>query len=142
MPVGNDEERFGTLEVGLQRRDQSAMQAGEDIAALAEETGIELLVAEDARRQGSPYSAELIARVFRMLPPEADTKRLEVLPLAGAYAVVSLSAVKDGELTEDDLIRQQTYRRRIANATANSEAFGFIRMLRSQSEIEVFEDRL
>ncbi|HKX54643.1 MAG TPA: peptidylprolyl isomerase, partial [Xanthomonadales bacterium] len=118
------------------------LQAGEDIAALAEETGIELLAAEDVRRQGSPYPADLVAQVFRMLPPEADTKRFEVLPLADAYAVVSLSAVKDGELTEDDLVRQQNYRRRIANATANSEAFGFIRMLRSQSDIEVFEDRL
>lgn len=118
------------------------LQAGEEIAALAEETGIELLTAEDARRQGSPYPAELVTQVFRMLPPEADTRRFEVLPLADAYAVVSLSAVKDGELAEDDLIRQQNYRRRIANATANAEAFGFIRMLRSQSEIEVFEDRL
>lgn len=118
------------------------LQAGEDIAALADETGIELLQAEDARRQGSPFPAQLVLQVFRMLPPEDDASRLEVVPMDDAYAVVSLSSVKDGELTEDDLIRQQNYRRRISNATANAEAFGFIRMLRSQSEIEVFEDRL
>jgi peptidyl-prolyl cis-trans isomerase D len=118
------------------------LQAGEDISALAEETGAELLQAEDARRQGSPYPVQLIEGVFRMAPPEAGQNRLEVLPLADGYAVVALSGVKDGELAEDDLIRQQNYRRRIANATANAEAFGFIRMLRSQSEIEIFEDRL
>ncbi len=118
------------------------LQAGEDISALAEETGAELLQAEDARRQGSPFPAQLIEQLFRMAPPEEGRNRLEVLPLADGYAVVSLSAVKDGELTEDDLIRQQNYRRRIANATANAEAFGFIRMLRSQSEVEIFEDRL
>ena len=118
------------------------LQAGEDISALAEETGAELLQAEDARRQGSPYPAQLIEQLFRMAPPEEGRNRLQVLPLADGFAVVSLSAVKDGALTEDDLIRQQNYRRRIANATANAEAFGFIRMLRSQSEIEIFEDRL
>lgn len=118
------------------------LQAGEDISALAEESGQELLVAEDARRQGSPYPAQLVSKVFRMTPPEPGSSRLEVLALDDGYAVVSLSEVKDGELSEDDLIREQNYRRRIANATANSEAFGFIRLLRSQSEIEIFEDRL
>ncbi len=118
------------------------VQAGEDLVTVAEESGIELLDAEDTRRQGSPYPAQLITGIFRMLPPEAETARLEVLPLADAYAVVSLTAVKDGELAEDDLIRQQNYQRRIANATANSETYGFIKRLRSQSDIKVFEDKL
>lgn len=118
------------------------VQAGEDLITVAEESGIELLDVEDAKRQGSPYPAQLITGIFRMLPPEAETARLELLPLDDAYAVVSLTAVKDGELAEDDLIRQQNYQRRIANATANSETYGFIKRLRSQSDIEVFEDKL
>jgi len=117
-------------------------QAGEDLAVLAEVSGKELLVAEDARRQGSPYPEQLITRVFRMQQPEADATVLEVLPLDDGYALVKLLSVTDGVLTEDDLIRQQNYRRRIGNATANSETFGFLRLLRSQSEIEVFEDKL
>jgi peptidyl-prolyl cis-trans isomerase D len=117
-------------------------QAGEDLAVLAEASGKELLVAEDARRQGSPYPEQLITRVFRMQQPEADATVLEVLPLDDGYALVKLLSVTDGVLTEDDLIRQQNYRRRIGNATANSETFGFLRLLRSQSEIEVFEDKL
>ncbi len=118
------------------------VQAGEELAALAEGSGNELVVAEDARRQGSPYPAQLVARVFRMMPPEAEATRLEVLPLDKGYALVNLISVTDGELTEDDLIRQQNYRRRIANATANAETYGFLRLLRSQSDIEVFEDKL
>lgn len=117
-------------------------QSGEDLVPLAEETGNELLVADDARRQGSPYPAQLIARVFRMSPPETDASRIEVLPLDDGYAIVALESVTDGVLTEDDLISQQNYRRRIANATANAETYGFLRLLRSQSKIEVFEDRL
>ncbi len=118
------------------------VQAGEELAGLAEQSGNELLLADDARRQGSPYPEQLITQVFSMLPPEADTTRTEILQLNDGYAVVALEAVTDGVLTEDDLIRQQNYRRRIANATANAETYGFLRLLRSQSEIEVFEDRL
>ncbi len=117
-------------------------QAGEELAALAEESGIELLVADDARRQGSPYPARLTTQIFRMAPPETNAKRIEVLQLDDGYAVVALESVTDGVLSEDDLILQQNYRRRIANATANAETFAFLRFLRSQSEIEVFEDRL
>jgi len=118
------------------------VQAGEAMEALAEESGNELVVAEDARRQGSPYPAQLVTRVFRMLPPETDAARVEVVQLDDGYAVVALESVTDGVLTDDDLIRQQNYRRRIANATANAETYGFLRLLRSQSKIEVFEDRL
>jgi peptidyl-prolyl cis-trans isomerase D len=118
------------------------VEAGEDMAALAAETGVELLEAEDAQRQGSPYPAELVASVFRMQAPEGDSGRREVLPMSDGYAVVNLVSIKDGELTDDDLIKQQNYRRRIANATANSETYGFLRSLRSKSDIEVFEDRL
>jgi hypothetical protein len=45
-------------------------------------------------------------------------------------------------VTEGEELRLQNYRRRIANATASDELTGFIRMLREQSEIKVFEDRL
>ena len=117
-------------------------QTGEELATLAEESGNELVVAEDARRQGSPYPAQLISRVFRMMPPETDITRMEILQLDDGYAMVALESVTDGVLSEEDLIRRQNYRRRIANATANAEAYGFLRMLRSQSDIEVFEDRL
>jgi hypothetical protein len=39
-------------------------------------------------------------------------------------------------------MRLQMYSRRIASATASAETIGFIQMLREQSEITVFEDRL
>jgi len=136
------------LDIAMKAAEQQAqallarVEAGEDMAALAAETGVELLEAEDAQRQGSPYPAELVASVFRMQAPEGDSGRREVLPMSDGYAVVNLVSIKDGELTDDDLIKQQNYRRRIANATANSETYGFLRSLRSKSDIEVFEDRL
>jgi hypothetical protein len=38
-------------------------------------------------------------------------------------------------------MRKQAYQRRIANASANTEIIGFVKMLREQSEIQIFEDR-
>jgi peptidyl-prolyl cis-trans isomerase D len=146
--VRDEVEAAVRFDLAMQAAEQKAqallarLQAGEDITAMAEESGLELVQADDARRQGSPYPAQLISLVFRMQAPEAEASRQAVLPLSDGYAVVDLLSVTDGELTEDDLIRQQNYRRRIANATANAETYGFLRSLRSQSDIEVFEDKL
>jgi peptidyl-prolyl cis-trans isomerase D len=146
--VRDEVEAAVRFDLAMQAAEQKAqallarLQAGEDMTAMAEESGLELVQADDARRQGSPYPAQLISLVFRMQAPEAEASRQAVLPLSDGYAVVDLLSVTDGELTEDDLIRQQNYRRRIANATANAETYGFLRSLRSQSDIEVFEDKL
>ena len=48
----------------------------------------------------------------------------------------------DGSIGEEDALRAELFTRRIANATATGEVTGFMKMLRSQSEIQVFEDRL
>ena len=124
------------------------LDAGEDIAALAAGESLELVQNAAARRAGSQGDTEvqsrpdLIAQVFLLAPPEATSARHAVVPVDGGYAVVRLEAVTDGVLPEDDLIRAQTYRRRISNAAANAETVGFLKMLRAQSTIEVFEDRL
>jgi hypothetical protein len=77
-----------------------------------------------------------------MQRPEGEAPRIARVSLANGYAVLVLESVADGQLKEDDLIRRQQYRERIAGATASAEASGFLRQLRKQSEIEVFEDRL
>jgi hypothetical protein len=77
-----------------------------------------------------------------MQRPEGEAPRVARVPLTNGYAVVVLESVTDGQLKEDDLIRKQNYKNRIASSTAGAEAFGFLRLLRKQSNIEVFEDRL
>ena len=74
--------------------------------------------------------------------PGEDGPVNQVLELSDGYAVVQLQSVTDGVLAEEDVLKSQNYKRRISNATGNSEALSFMRMLRSQSEIRVFEDRL
>ena len=118
------------------------VEGGADPLTLAEEGKVSLIVADSVLRSATDQPADLLRAVFRMPRPEGETPRIAKVPLTNGYAVIVLESVADGQLKEDDLIRLQNYKRRIANATANAEAFGFLRLLRKQSEIEVFEDRL
>ena len=118
------------------------LHSGADIASMAESQSLELIQAEAAQRTATEFAADLLAKIFLMQAPEGETPRTAIVPLNNGFAVVQLEQVVDGEVTGDDQIRLQNYRRRIANATASAELTGLIRMLRQQSEIEVFEDRL
>ncbi len=137
------------------RRDQALQQAkaraeallaqlneGADISSLAEGDALELVVSENARRNSPEVPRALLTEVFLLPRPETDAVRHELVTLPDGYAVVQLESVTDGVLSEEEQFQQQNYRRRISNAAANTETLGFLRMLREQSEIEVFEDRL
>jgi len=116
--------------------------AGNDMAVLAQENGLELLTFEAARRTSADIQADLRAKLFLMDSPGENDPLLEVLELSDGFAVVRLESVTDGVLSEEDALLARSYNRRISNATASTETFAFLRMLRSQSQIEIFEDRL
>ena len=118
------------------------LQNGESLQALAEETGLELVESEGAKRTASELSADLRTELFEMVAPGDGEVNREVLPLAEGYAVVELREVKPGELGEEEEARRESYRQRLANVMASVESQGFLRMLREQSVIQVFEDRL
>ena len=116
--------------------------AGADLTLLGEENGLEVLAFEAATRTSEDVRADLRQDLFLMDAPGEDGPVNEILELSDGYAVVQLTGVTDGVLSAEDVLKAQNYKRRISNATGNAEAFSFMRMLRSQSEIKVFEDRL
>jgi peptidyl-prolyl cis-trans isomerase D len=118
------------------------VSADSDLAILAQQNGLELLVSEAAQRTTPEVRADLREKLFLMDLPGENGPVIEVLELNDGFAVVRLESVTDGALSDEDLLRSQSYKRRISNATASAETFAFIRMLRNQSQIEVFEDRL
>jgi len=120
----------------------AALQAGEDMQSLAEARQLELVEAEAATRSSAELDATLRDQVFLMESPAEGGSVTQVVELENGYAVVQLDRVTDGTLGEDDALRKAGYQRRIANASASSEALGFLRMLRAQSTIEIYEDRL
>lgn len=116
--------------------------SGADLSLLGEESELEVLAVEAATRNSVEVRSDLRKDLFLMDAPGEDGPVNQVLKLSDGYAVVQLQSVTDGVLSDEDVLKSQSYKRRISNATGNSEALSFMRMLRSQSEITVFEDRL
>jgi len=151
MPL--DEVRDRVIQSVRKQRAMEAAQArateilaqvtsGGDLSLLGDESELEVLVVEAATRSGVDVRSDLLQDLFLMDTPGEDGPVNEVLKLSDGYAVVQLKSVTDGVLSEEDALKSRAYNRRISNATGNSEAYSFMRMLRSQSEIKVFEERL
>lgn len=118
------------------------LQGGVTIEALAEEPGVELVASEGVTRTSPEVPAALRDRVFGMPGPGEGEVTREVVPLESGYAVAELREVRPGSLSGDESARREAFQRRLANVTSSSETQGFLSMLRAQSEIQVFEDRL
>jgi len=118
------------------------VSSGADLSVLSADNELELLADEAAIRNSPAVRSDLLQDLFLMEAPGEDGPVNEVLKLSDGYAVVQLQSVTDGVLAEEDVLKTQSYNRRISNATGSNEAYSFMRMLRSQSEIKVFEDRL
>lgn len=119
-----------------------SLEGGAGIAELAESAGLELIEAEAARRTSAEIDPTLRNQVFLMAAPGEDGRVTQVVELDDGYAVVQLDQVTEGTLAEDDAVRKLTYSRRVTNGSASAETIAFLRMLRAQSTIEVYEDRL
>lgn len=118
------------------------LQGGTEITELAQSRGLELVAAEAAKRTSEDLDATLRDQVFLMEAPEEGGRVTQVVALTDGYAVVQLDKVTAGTLPDDDAVRRLSYSRRITNGSASVETIGFLRMLREQSTIEVYEDRL
>jgi peptidyl-prolyl cis-trans isomerase D len=120
----------------------ASLAGGADLASLAETSGLELVEAEAATRNDPVIDARLRRQLFLLPVPAEEGPVRSVVELDRGFAVVQLDGVTDGELSDEEAFRKQAYSRRIASASANTETLGFVRMLREQSTIEVYEDRL
>ena len=120
----------------------AAINGGAVIAETAEAEQLEVISNEAAGRQSAELDRDLRQELFLLpRPAEGETIR-EIIEVADGYAVVQLNSVTDGVLGEDDEIKVLGYTRRISNGSATEEMTGFLKMLRAQSQIEIFEDRL
>lgn len=118
------------------------VESGESLESISEETGLELVESESLTRTSPALPADLSAELFELQSPEGEQARFAVLPFSEGYAVVALREVRAGALTEEQEALRNSYRQRIANVRASSETQAFLSVLREQSEIQVFEDRI
>jgi peptidyl-prolyl cis-trans isomerase D len=135
-------------QIGMERASATAesllgsLQGGADIAELANSEGLELVESEDTARRSPLVDARLRDEVFLLERPDDSGPVLAVVELDNGYAAVQLNSVTDGELTNEDEMRKRAYMRRGSISSGNTETIGFLKMLRDQSVIEVYEDRL
>jgi peptidyl-prolyl cis-trans isomerase D len=120
----------------------ASLSAGAEIGSLAEEAGLELLENEGFVRTNPSVDQRLREELFLLERPLEGAPVTAVVEMNGGYAVVELTDVSDGAFIEENEGHALAYNRRISNASASEETYGFLRMLRAQSTIEVFEDRL
>jgi peptidyl-prolyl cis-trans isomerase D len=120
----------------------ASIETGESIESLADSTGLQLVDADAVTRYQTGFDPALMAKVFLMPEPGDGGPVTETIELADDYAVVQLDSVIPGELSDEDALRKDAYQRRISTSSANTEVLGFVQMLRKQSEITVYEDRL
>jgi peptidyl-prolyl cis-trans isomerase D len=115
---------------------------GGDIVALAESFGLELVEAEAATRTDAQIETRLRDQVFLLQAPGDEGPVRATVELDESFAVIQLESVTPGELSEEDALRKQAYNQRLSITSGNTEAMGFLRVLRHQSVIQVYEDRL
>ncbi|MBT8039307.1 MAG: SurA N-terminal domain-containing protein [Gammaproteobacteria bacterium] len=120
----------------------ASIENGESLVDLAASSELEVVSNDAAQRNAADIDSQLRRGLFLMEEPGDADATLGVIATGNGYAVVRLDSVTDGVLSEEDAMVSQMYARRIASASASDETIGFIQMLREQSEIEVFEDRL
>jgi peptidyl-prolyl cis-trans isomerase D len=118
------------------------LDEGGSLDELAAERELAVVSNEAATRNSADIDARLRDQVFLMEPPEEGASTTGIVEVDEGFAVVRLDDVTEGTLSEEDMSRRQMYSRRISNATASDETYAFLRMLRDQSTIEVYEDRL
>lgn len=120
----------------------AAYQAGTALADVAAEAGLEVETVESAGRRQVTPDAVLVGNVFK-LPRPAEGETVDtVLESANGYAVVSLNAVNDGVLDENNPLAAQQARLMMGNSASSYEAWALVRQLREAADIEIFEDNL
>ena len=128
-------QRERAMEQARQRAESLLVQIEEGavISDLATEAELEVVSEEAATRTIPGLGAALRRELFLMDEPGEEGAVRELVELRG---------VDPGAIATEDEARRQAYSRRIASASATDETWGFLQMLREQSEIQVFEDRL
>jgi peptidyl-prolyl cis-trans isomerase D len=120
----------------------ASVEQGQDLAAAAEQEGLEVTLTEEANRRNFVPDRKVVEEVFQRPAPAEGAMSLQVVEASDGFAVVELQSVRAGSLEEGAALSEQQYRRQLANAAASAEARGFMRQLRNAARVEVFEDRL
>jgi len=117
---------------------------GESLDVLAAEVSRTVATVPGITRQApNPALTPLVDEAFRLPHPVAGKRDVGLAKLApDRYALVTVTAVKDGDLSALDDTTRKTLREQIARVRADVEAKAYIQTQRKSYKIEIAEDRL
>ena len=117
---------------------EQALRGGTSLADLAAENNLSVNAESQVNRDGRDQPAELLAHVFSLPRPVADTPVISSLYLASDdYALIALTAVNDAvydELTEEE---QRNARLSIERSSAAAEFSAWQAFLEDKADIEI-----
>jgi peptidyl-prolyl cis-trans isomerase D len=117
---------------------------GEDLDAIGAELGRPVSNVPGITRQApNPQLAPLVDAAFRLPRPQANKHEFALAKLApDHYALVGVTAVKEGDLSGLDAPTRENLRKQLASARGAVEARAYMQGLRKQYTIKIAEDRL
>ena len=116
---------------------------GASLDDVAKEAGATVAQAERAGRTAVNHDAGVLAEVFKLARPDAGApRRALVQPLPGAYALVELTGVTDGDPAQTDAAGRQAVRDLLARGESDAQGRAFVEALRAATEVTIVEERL
>ncbi|HEX5755483.1 MAG TPA: SurA N-terminal domain-containing protein [Arenimonas sp.] len=117
--------------------------AGEALQVLADEVGRGLQSQAGVGRFAREFPGTLVQEAFRLGRPEGDTVPVGMAQLGGdRYALVSVTAVKDGDVSAMEQTVRDMMRQQLAQMRGVVERMAYLQALRQQYQVTVAEDRL
>ena len=130
-------------------RDQAAQQgdailaklkSGEDVSGLFAEK--EWHATETLGRISEDVSEQILSRAFSLVKPTSTPQYLGFTATNGNYVVIEVSAVTEGDSTNASAEDQDGLRSHLNRTYSDSELQSFIKSIRNDADIELFEKYL
>ena len=119
------------------------IDGGEDPSVVARELKIEWKTVASAGRNEAALERTLVEHVFKMVRPESGKATSGGLKIGnGDYAVVRLTAVKDGDPTQVDDTQKKSITKTLAEGAAESEFTALLESTKKSAKIARFENKL
>ncbi len=136
MQLVSDHARAETKQAGLDA--VSNLESGESSEQIASALKLEWETVNAAGREADNVDRVILGNVFKLKKPEGGSSTFGGVVLNnGAFAVIALSAVTDGELASLDEAAREMFKRKLAGeAGANSQAH-LLSLLRKHATITV-----
>lgn len=114
-----------------------------DLDALAKGANQQARQASAVQRDAASFDPRLLAAVFKMPRPVAGKPDTALVPLSGGrYALVALSAVRDGDAASFPKAERDVLRKQMSQAIGTQDVLGLIDALRVKAKVETAPDRM